>query len=398
MSIQYSIVGFLLGFGLVYMTIPTIIRISIAKRLYDTPNERKASLVVVPTLGGVAIFIGFILSTIIATNGFDFVELKYLIAAVIVLLSVGLKDDLVEIPAMKKLLVQIVTASMLIIIGDFRFTNLHGVFGLHEITFPVSFAITLFSMIGIINAFNLIDGIDGLASGISILVSAVFGIWFLLAGHPEYGTMCFSLAGSLISFFIFNVYGKKNKIFMGDSGSLILGAIMAILLIKFNEFNINQLAPYAIHGAPVVSLGVLIIPVIDTLRVFFIRVSNKRSPFTPDMNHIHHVLLKLGNTHLRSTIYIVLINIIFIGFSFSLQHTLNINILLTSVFILGFFVAYIPVILLKWKEVKQTTPVIRGNAKKIVIPDRFIKLSELVTFQAVNAEHPDLREKKVPMN
>ncbi|HEX7584751.1 MAG TPA: MraY family glycosyltransferase, partial [Prolixibacteraceae bacterium] len=269
MSVIYSIIGFILGFGLVFLTIPPIIRVSIAKHLYDTPNSRKASKVVVPTLGGVAIFIGFILSTIIATDGYNFGELKYLIAAVILMFFIGLKDDMMDISARKKLLVQLSTAIMLIVLGNFRFTNLQGTFGLYEISYPVSFALTLFIMIALINAFNLIDGIDGLASGISILISMVFGTWFLLSGHYEYGITCFSLAGSLIAFFIYNVFGKKHKIFMGDTGSLILGVIMVILVIKFNEFNINQLAPYAIRNAPVVSIGILIIPVIDTLRVFF---------------------------------------------------------------------------------------------------------------------------------
>lgn len=349
MSVIYSIIGFILGFGLVFLTIPPIIRVSIAKHLYDTPNSRKASKVVVPTLGGVAIFIGFILSTIIATDGYNFGELKYLIAAVILMFFVGLKDDMMDISARKKLLVQLSTAIMLIVLGNFRFTNLQGTFGLYEISYPVSFALTLFIMIALINAFNLIDGIDGLASGISILISMVFGTWFLLSGHYEYGITCFSLAGSLIAFFIYNVFGKKHKIFMGDTGSLILGVIMVILVIKFNEFNINQLAPYAIRNAPVVSIGILIIPVIDTLRVFFIRISEGRSPFSPDMNHIHHNFLKLGNSHLKSTLLIGSINVLFIIYTLVLHEVLNINNLMISVFVLGFAIAYIPCLILNYR-------------------------------------------------
>jgi UDP-N-acetylmuramyl pentapeptide phosphotransferase/UDP-N-acetylglucosamine-1-phosphate transferase len=345
MSVLYSLIGFTLGFGIVFLTIPPIIRVSVSKHLYDTPNSRKASRVIVPTLGGVAIFIGFILSTIIATDGYFFPEFKYLIAAIILIFFVGLKDDLVDISAYKKLAVQLAAATILIVLGNFRFTNLQGVFGFHEITYPVSFAITLFAMIALINAFNLIDGIDGLASGISILISSVFGSWFLLAGHQAYGIMCFSLAGTLVSFFIFNVFGKKHKIFMGDTGSLILGVIMVILLIKFNELNINQLAPFAIRNAPVISMGILIIPIIDTLRVFFIRISERRSPFSPDMNHIHHTFLKLGNSHLKSTLLIVFINVLFIAFTFSLNQVLNINNLMICVMTLGIAFAYIPSLL-----------------------------------------------------
>ena len=302
MAIFYSFLGFILGFIIVVFTIPPLIRVSIAKHLYDTPNERKVSKVIVPTLGGVSIFIGFILSTIVATDGYVFNELKYLIAAVIIMFFVGLKDDLMDISASKKLLVEIVTACILIGLGNFRITNLQGAFGLYEINYTASFVITLVTIVGLINAFNLIDGIDGLASGISIVISSVFGTWFILAGQQAYGIMCFSLTGSLIGFFIYNVFGKKNKIFMGDTGSLILGVIMVILVIKFNELNINQSLPYAIQSAPIVSMAILIIPIIDTLRVIIIRLSEKRSPFSPDMNHLHHNLLKLGFSHLKSTL------------------------------------------------------------------------------------------------
>ncbi len=350
MSIIYSILGFLLGFSIVYLTIPPLIRVSIAKHLYDTPNERKASKVVVPTLGGVAIFIGFILSTIIATDGFNFGELKYLIAAVLIMFFVGLKDDMMDISAMKKLSVQLLTAIILIVIGNFRFTNLQGAFGVYEINYAVSFFLTLFIMIAIINAFNLIDGIDGLASGISIVISAAFGTWFILAGHQEYGIMCFSLTGSLIGFFIFNVFGKKNKIFMGDSGSLVLGVAMVILVIKFNEFNINQTLPYAINAAPAVSIGILIVPIIDTLRVFFIRLSERRSPFAPDMNHIHHSFLKLKFSHLSSTSIIVFVNMLFIGFTFAFHRFFNINNLMIGIFMIGFTLAYIPTLILQLRQ------------------------------------------------
>lgn len=397
MGILYSIIGFILGFGIVYLTIPPVIRVSIAKHLYDMPNERKVSRVVVPTLGGVSNFIGFILSTIIATDGYNFNELKYLIAAVIVLFFIGLKDDLMDISARKKLLVQVATSIMLIVMGGFRFTNLQGIFGFYEINYPVSFVLTLFTMIALINAFNLIDGIDGLASGISIVISIVFGFWFILAGHPEYGIMCFCLAGSLVAFFIFNVFGKKNKIFMGDTGSLILGVIMVILVIKFNDFNNNQLAPYAIHNSLIVSIGILIIPIFDTLRVLFIRISEKRSPFTPDMNHIHHTFLKLGNSHLESTIYIVLINILFICFTFSIHSSLNINILMLSVFIPGFITVSVPSIVLLRKKRKSPMPIksVIGNEEEQT--SRLINMTEQAYLQTGHNEQPDFKE-KIPLN
>ena len=375
MAILYSLLGFLLGLGIVVFTIPPLIRVSFAKHLYDTPNSRKVSKVIVPTLGGVAIFLGFILSTIVATDGYVFDELKYLIAAVIIMFFIGLKDDLMDISAVKKLAVEIVVACILIVLGNFRFTNLQGAFGIHEINYATSFTITLFTIIGLINAFNLIDGIDGLASSISIVISSVFGTWFILAGHHAYGIMCFSLAGTLVGFFFFNVFGKKNKIFMGDTGSLILGVVMVILVIKFNELNINQNLPYAVHAAPVVSMGILIIPIIDTLRVIFIRLSEKRSPFSPDMNHIHHNFLKLGFSHLKSTSFIVLMNVVFIGLTFTFHRMLNINNFIVSIFSLGFFMAYIPSLIYKFK----TLPIYNsdnGLKKTQTFANRTISMAE----------------------
>lgn len=356
MSIVYSIFGLLLGFTFVCLTIPPIIRVSIAKHLYDSPNERKVSKKVVPTLGGVAIFIGFILSTIIATDGYNFGELKYLIAAVVAMFFVGLKDDLMDISALKKFSIQLATATVLIVLGNLRFTNLQGVLGINEISYPISFVITIFIMIGLINAINLIDGIDGLASAIGIIATTSFGTWFLLAGHEEYGITSFCLSGSLIAFFFFNVFGKKHKIFMGDTGSLILGVIIAVLVIKFNEFNINQQGPYAIHNAPIVSIAILIIPVIDTLKVFFIRISEKKSPFSPDMNHIHHKFIKLGFSHLKSTLMIAVANIIFIAFTLAVYRDININNLMMFVLASGFIVAYIPSFLLKSTHLAEAKP------------------------------------------
>lgn len=393
MSVYLAFLGFILGFGLVYITIPPLIRVSIAKHLYDKPNERKATKFIVPTLGGVAIFIGFILSTIFATGTYAFSEFKYLTAAVIIMFFIGLKDDLMDISARKKLLVQIATAAMLIVIGNFRFTNLQGAFGLHEISYPISFAITLFAMIALINAFNLIDGIDGLASGLGILISSVFGTWFLMAGHQEYGIMCFSLTGSLLAFFIYNVFGKKNKIFMGDTGSLILGTIIVVLVIKFNEFNINQQTTYAVLNAPVVSLGILIIPVIDTLRVFLIRISERRSPFSPDMNHIHHQFLKLGNSHRRSTAYMVLINILFIGFTYSLNRILNINNLMISIIALGFILAYVPCLFLQRKEAAYSMAQRNVEVKAEPNLRKLIKIAESASLHSAPNEPLVIRKK-----
>ncbi|MEI8366492.1 MAG: MraY family glycosyltransferase [Parachlamydiaceae bacterium] len=315
----YVFASFLIAFVVSYRAIPTVISVSRQLKLFSEPNGRSATIHRIPTLGGVAIFIGFILGLTLTRNGYILPGLTFIIAAVMIMFFVGLKDDIVSLSASKKIISQLMVAGILIFLGHFRFTNLHGFLGIENIPMIVSVPITTFVLIVFINAFNLIDGIDGLAAGLSIFASSVLGIWFFLSGHFEFSIVSFSLVGALLGFFFFNVYGRKNKIFMGDTGSLILGTIMAILVIEFNEFNIDQRVPYAIMAAPAVSFGILIYPLMDTLRVFAIRIIRRKSPFVADKNHTHHRLLTMGLTHARATYLILSINAVFTFVVFNFQ-------------------------------------------------------------------------------
>ena len=307
----YVLASFLIALVVSYRAIPTVINVSRQLKLFSEPNGRSATIHRIPTLGGVAIFIGFILGLTLTRNGYILPGLTFIIAAVMIMFFVGLKDDIVSLSASKKLLSQLIVAGILIFLGHFRFTNLHGFLGIEGIPMLVSVPLTAFVMIVFINAFNLIDGIDGLAAGLSIFAGSVFGIWFFLCGHFEFSIVSFSLVGALLGFFFFNVYGKKNKIFMGDTGSLILGTIMAVLVIQFNEFNIDQRIPFTVLAAPAVSFGILIYPLMDTLRVFAIRIVQRKSPFDADKNHTHHRLLTMGMTHAKATYLILAVNAAF---------------------------------------------------------------------------------------
>jgi UDP-N-acetylmuramyl pentapeptide phosphotransferase/UDP-N-acetylglucosamine-1-phosphate transferase len=205
-------------------------------------------------------------------------------------------------------------------------------------------------MLAIINSFNLIDGIDGLAAGLSILAAFVFGSWFFIAGQIQFSIMSFALVGSLSGFFLFNVYGKKNKLFMGDTGSLMIGLIISTLVIKFNEFNIIHNSEFVIGAAPAVSFAIIIVPLIDTLKVMSIRIYKGKSPFTPDNNHIHHRILVLVPNHLKVTLIIVGVNSIFISMALLLNHFgLNINAQFLIIFITGILSSIIPSILIRIK-------------------------------------------------
>lgn len=340
--------SFAISFTIVYFVIPKIIKVSRIKKLFDVPNHRSAAKHIVPTLGGVAIMAGFVISTIISSNYYNINDLKYLFASIITMFVIGLKDDIIGISARKKFNFQILIAIYLVTLGNFRITNLHGIFGIQEIGYVAGIILSIVAIVGIINAFNLIDGIDGLAGGVSLLTSLVYGFWFLYSGDIVFALACFSLAGSLIAFLLYNVFGKTNKIFMGDTGSLLLGTIMAVMTIHFNEF-MPALSASA-NGLPAISLAIIIVPVIDTVRVFIIRISQKRSPFSPDMNHIHHSLLKLtGGNHLAASSIIIAVNGMIILLAFLLIDQLGNNLLFILLLVLGFILAGIPANILKWQ-------------------------------------------------
>jgi UDP-GlcNAc:undecaprenyl-phosphate GlcNAc-1-phosphate transferase len=318
-ELLYVLASLLIAFIASARIIPTVINVSRQLKLFAVPNGRSSTIYHTPTLGGIAIFIGFILGLTLTRNGYILPGLTFIICGVMIMFFVGLKDDILSLSPVKKLAAQIFVAGVLIFLGNFRFTSLHGFLGIEAIPIIPSVLLTGFVFIVFINAFNLIDGIDGLAAGLSIFSASFFGIWFFLSGHPEYSVVSFSLVGSLIGFFFYNVYGKRNKIFMGDTGSLTLGTIMAVLVIQFNEFNIDPTGPYAIAASPAVSFGILIYPLMDTVRVFAIRIIQMKSPFNADKNHAHHRLLALGMSHQSATYLILAVNLVFSAVVIALQ-------------------------------------------------------------------------------
>ena len=324
--------------------------------LFDKPNARSSTNKTIPTLGGIAIFFSFVFVTTIGLHGNELPEWPYILVAIMLIFFVGLKDDIVSLTPLMKIIAQIIAAGILIFLAEIRFTNLHGLLGITEIGMVPSILITGFTFVVIINAFNLMDGIDGLASGLSMLISLVFGSWFLVSGHFEYAMICFSLIGAITGFFYFNVYGKEHKIFMGDTGSLLLGTIITILVIRFNEFNIDQTQPYAISSAPVISFGILSYPLIDTVRVMAIRIKHGRSPFIADRNHLHHRLLALGFSHIQATYTIIGANTIFILLVF-IMHTYGVLRLTAYITLVGSLLFMIPAFIIRKKKlIKRDDP------------------------------------------
>lgn len=343
--------AFLLAFIVTYVAIPSIVDVSRKKHLTDIPDFRASHDKGTPNLGGLAIFAGFLISAMIFLFIPQIPYIQYVIAGVIVVFFIGLKDDVIAIAPMIKFIGQLFAATIIVDLGNIRLSGLYGLFGITDIGYYGSDLLTIFVIIAIVNAFNLIDGIDGLAAGVGILASVVFGYWFFHAGQLQLAILATALLGALLAFFRFNVFSEKRKIFMGDIGSLILGFIMAIFAIKFNEISaaLPPSDPFKVVAAPAVSIGILIIPIYDTIRIFTIRLIHGRSPFHPDKEHVHHYMLELTGSHTKSTFILLAVNVVFIAIAFYLSY-LRIHQLFLILLGLAAVVSAIPYYLVKGKR------------------------------------------------
>ncbi len=309
-----AVLGFLMAFYITGKAIPSIVTVADLKGLCDTPNHRTSHSSAIPTLGGIAIFVGFLVSTAIFAGHTFHADLGYIIAGLLIIFIIGVKDDILILDPKKKLIAQVMVALLFALFADLKISNLHGLFGINEIPYVIAIGLTVFVFIVVDNGFNLIDGIDGLSSGVGALTSLTMGFLLWKSGDTPYMIMSFSFTGALIAFFRFNVFSKMNKIFLGDTGSLIIGMVLSILTVKFLQdcALLNNGEHVFMQSAPAVVIGILIIPLFDTLRIFYIRMRQGKSPFTPDRQHIHHRLLQLKFTHLQSTLILLGVNALFI--------------------------------------------------------------------------------------
>ncbi len=295
------------------IAIPSIIFIANTRGLFDDAGiERKTHSKGISRLGGVGIFFSFTIISLLFARYDAFLPTNILLTACIILFAIGLKDDLASAGPGTKFFIQFLVAAILVILGNVRLTSLYGVFNMQELEFIPSVLISIVTIMFMVNAFNLIDGIDGLAGTIGIVVNLTFAILFLHMDQVELATLAFSMVGALAGFLYYNY--TPSRIFMGDTGSLLIGLISVVLAIKFIELNkigSKELDPVFI-SAPATAVAVVIIPLFDTFRVFTLRIIKKRSPFNADRNHIHHRILRLGFTHLQATFSLALTNIVFI--------------------------------------------------------------------------------------
>lgn len=322
--------------------IQQILLVSFKKQLYDIADDRKIHQGKVPRLGGFAFkpSIFFTIAIILGINlafgqrqilneiDNSLLQLAFGYCSVLLLYMVGLADDLIGIRYRAKFIFQILCGIMLIY-SNVYITDLHGILGIDKIPVWAGSLLTIFITVFIINAINLIDGIDGLASGLCSSALALYGIIFHMLGRYFFSMLAFATLGVLVSFFYYNVFGNPNKckkIFMGDTGSLTIGFMLCFfgITLSTNKYpeSIEVFNPFVLGFAP------LIIPCFDVIRVFFHRIRNNKNPFLPDKNHIHHKLIAIGLRQKEAMIYIVVSSLLLSLCNIYMSAYININLLL----------------------------------------------------------------------
>jgi UDP-GlcNAc:undecaprenyl-phosphate GlcNAc-1-phosphate transferase len=350
MDIRHDLIQCLLTFMWSFMislfAMPSIIAMAHQKKLLDKPNERTMHTVLTPRLGGVGIFAGFFSAlTIFGNFKTDDLGVQMLLAGAVILFFIGLKDDIIPVSVFKKFFMQVLAASIVVFFGDVRIESFYGFLDIQVLDSGVSYGITFLVLIGVTNAVNLIDGLDGLAGSVILFVCLFFGTAFFLGGSP-YVFVAIALGGALLGFLRYNFY--RARIFMGDTGSLLSGFVIAILAIKSVDLQIDGV------NMPAMTLAVLIIPVIDTLRVFSLRVLDGKSPFTPDKRHLHHELSTFGFNSPLVVGILLLMNLFFILTVYQLGKFCTITELVFSIIALALFflgaLIYVPRIFRQIKD------------------------------------------------
>lgn len=380
---------FLTAFLIVFICTPSLIRVAIRKNLTDAPDDlRKLHTRSVPTLGGVMIFAGtmfsfaLLLPTIsnsmmvggpeqsqtatmayqhsaqVRMNWSDASQIindsNYLMAAMLILFFIGIKDDIIGTAAVYKLLSHVIIGMILVLMAGMRITSFHGLFGIYDIPYWASVFLSVFTYVVIINSINFIDGIDGLAAGIGLIGSMSFGVWFAMAHSPVLASLAFALSGSLMGFMFYNF--SPAKIFMGDSGSLIIGLVLAVLGIKLIEFDPAQLpANLARISRPLFVMSIMAYPLIDALRIVIYRSLKGTSPLAADRNHIHHALLDMNFSHRQISLILYAYTIIVTALAIVLS---SIDNTLAFVFVGGIAIVGLQIPLIVKLRRRKTHPAI----------------------------------------
>lgn len=309
LNIYQIIVPALLAFFGTLWIHPKVLKIAVMKDLVDNPDARKLQRRPIPNMGGAAVFFGIIIGLCSSQTMFNSPNAFKLVAAMLIMLYIGIMDDILNLTPRLRFAIEILIICWLMYASDASLSCFHGLWGIGYIPAYISVPLTIISCVGIINAINLIDGVNGLSSGFCFMASVLFAIMFGHLGNVVMMTIAISAAGAIIPFFLHNVFGHKTRMFIGDSGTLLIGIMMSMFVISLIEENPMIIAlRYNNLGLIPFSFAVLSIPVFDTLRVMSTRILQGKSPFSPDKRHLHHMFIDLGFSHTGTTISILSLN------------------------------------------------------------------------------------------
>lgn len=341
-SIIYFIILFIVSMFATWWVFKKILKIAIQKNIVDNPDARKLQRIPVPVLGGVAVYFGVLVSLSVAGLMTDISGLFEVGCIMTIMLFVGTIDDIISLTPKTRFVIEILAVLALLYCNGYSISSFHGLWGIQEISQWISVPLTVFACVGIINAINLIDGVNGLSSGYCIVTCLIFGVVFYYAGDVNMATIATSCIGALLPFFFHNVFGAKSKMFIGDGGTLLMGLIMSVFVINIlKSDSLVSLNVPENFGLIPFTLAVLAIPVFDTLRVMTLRILRGTSPFNPDKTHLHHLLFDLHFSHVGTTGTEIFSNL-FVIFGWWLSYILgaSIDIQLYVVIILGMSITF----------------------------------------------------------
>lgn len=307
----FSLFLFLGAFVITYIIIPKVILVTELKKLTTPVNSRSAHLIPTPSFGGVAFFTTLILTISLIQAILSHFGGNNLIAGLTVLFMVGLKDDLIISTARVKILGQLIAIAFILFLPQLQIISLHGFLNIYEIPLYLSFPLALILMLSIINAYNLIDGIDGLAGIIGIIICSIYAVIFFFTKRDFSFLICISVIAILAAFLRYNLSSGTNKIFMGDSGSLVIGFLIGFLTLRFLTIDSFTILDYQFktENRLIFIISILFIPIFDTTRIVFSRLLKKQNPFTADRNHAHHILIDLGLSHVKASVLLGFLNV-----------------------------------------------------------------------------------------
>ena len=318
---------------------PRLVKIALLKNIVDNPDARKLQRTPVPVLGGVAVFFGVVIAIGCMSSVVDCSGLPVVIMAMMAMLYTGTMDDILSLSPGLRFVIEIVVVLLLIFVGGYCIDDFHGLWNIGRFSYWCAVPLTVVAAVGIINAINLVDGVNGLSSGYCIMACLIFGTLFFLAGEAPMTILAAVSVGALIPFFLHNVFGKTSKMFIGDGGTLVMGVVMSVFVIAILQ-NGSRVAAYVNPNVGLVPFT-LAVPVFDTLRVMSTRILKGTSPFRPDKTHLHHMFIDLGCSHVATTLAILGVNMFVVlcwwaleasGFSIAVQlyAVIAVSLLVTS--------------------------------------------------------------------